>query len=202
MATFSHLPNELLLQIWDFVIEPRAVESFALASKRIHRLSSPYVEEHAWFRMLLSRIRISSTSRSAGLFGQMFQHPRAKFYLQDMQNEEWPCHRKWPRSCEPLKATIADLKSAFEEFARCLDRVPAKRLLEGVRDGEEGQFLAFQFKQLMGWTELMSSDTAKAHSELFRKLEHLLFPSDSVNHRELQITNQHWEYVTMSYMAW
>ena len=107
----------------------------------------------------------------------MFQDPRAKFYLQDLQTEKWPHRWECPRYCEPLKATIANLQSGFEELARFLDEMPAKRSLKGVRDREEGQFLAFQFKQLIGWTELESSDTAQAHSHLFRKLGNLLFLS-------------------------
>ena len=202
MATFSQLPNEIIIQIWDFVIDPEDVKSFALVSKKIHSFSLPYVDEQACFRMLLSSIRISPTSRSADLFCQMFQDPRAKFHLRDLQTEKWPYRWECPRYCEPLKATIADLQSAFEEFGRCLDKVPAKRLLKGVRNGEEGQFLAFQFKQLIGWTEVKSSNTAQTHSDLFRKLEHLLFPSDIDFHRGLPIANHHWEYVAMSYMTW
>ena len=190
------------MQIWGFVVDPQDAKRFALVSKRIYFASRPYLDEHACFRMLLSRIRISPTSRSADLFSQMFQDPRAKFHLRDLQTEKWPYQWEGPRDYEPLKATIADLKSAFEEFARCLDMVPAKSLLKGVRDGEEGQFLAFQFKRLIGWTVLKSSDTAQAHSDLFRELERLLFPSDMVFHRGLPIANHHWEYVTMSYMTW
>ena len=202
MATFNQLPNEIIIQIWEFVFDPQDAKNFDLVSKRIHDFSLPYLDEHACFRMLLSRIRISPTNRSADLFSRMFQDPRAKFHLRDLQTEKWAYQGEGPRYCEPLKALIADLKSAFEEFARCLDRVPAKRLLKGVRDGEEGQFLAFQFKQLIGWTEIKSSGTAQAHSDLFGRLERLLFPSDRVFDGGLPIANHHWEYVTMSYMTW
>ena len=95
----------------------RAAELFrgsALVSRRIHHLSLPYVDEHAFFRMLLSRIRISPTGRSADLFSQIFQDSRAKFYLQDFQTEKWPYPWRFPRYCRPLRATIADLKRAFE----------------------------------------------------------------------------------------
>ena len=202
MASFNQLPNEIIIQIRDFVIEPQDIESFALVSKRTHVFSTPYVDEHAFLRLLFSRIRISPTNRSADLFVQTFQDPRAKFYFRDLQTEKWPYPWRCPRYCRPLRAIIADLESALEEFARCLDKVSTKGLLEGVRDGEEGQFLAFQFKHLIGWTDLKSSNTAQAHPDLFRKLEHLLFPSDKVLHRGLPVANQHWEYVTMSYMSW
>ena len=161
-------------------MKPQDIRSFALVSRRINQLSSPFVE-HELFRKLFSEVRIrpgSNNGRAAELFRDMFQDPRAKFHLRDLQAEKWPHHWECPRYCEPLKGTIANLQNGDKELARCLDKVPAKRLLKGVRDGEESQFLAFQFKRLIGWTELKSSDTVHAHSDLFQKLEHVLFPSD------------------------
>ena len=63
----------------------------------------------AFFRKLLSGIRTSpasDTGRSADLFGRIFQEPRAKLYLQDLQTEKWPRYWQFPRYCQRLEATI------------------------------------------------------------------------------------------------
>ena len=59
MAIFSDLPNELVLCIWGYVIEPDDVESFALVSKRIYSLSSQFMNEHASLKRQYSKIWIS-----------------------------------------------------------------------------------------------------------------------------------------------
>ncbi len=44
MANFSKLPNELIIQIWGYVIDPDDVENFALVSKCIYGLAAPIFE--------------------------------------------------------------------------------------------------------------------------------------------------------------
>ena len=199
MATFSKLPNELIGEIGSFVLEPQDVESFALVSKRFHQLSLPFVEEHALLRKLFSGVRIApgcNDGRSAELFGQMFQDPRVKYYIQDLENEgKWARHWDSPRYSEPLMVTIANLQDAIQEFARFLGNMPRQRSLSGVDRGEEGPFLACQFMRLIGWTELISSDFPREHRDLFRKLEHLLFPSGQI---PLPVAGNYWAHATMS----
>ena len=95
---------------------------------------------------------------------------------------------------------MANLESVFEEFARFLDKVPAERLLEGVSVGEEGPFLAYHFKRLIGWTELRSSDIAQVHSDLFRRMDDVLFPWHIFSHGGLP--SHFWDRVTMSWTTW
>ena len=46
MATFSHLPNEMVTKIWEYFLDPQDVQSFALVSKRIYATGAPFVDEH------------------------------------------------------------------------------------------------------------------------------------------------------------
>lgn len=56
MAIFSDLANELIIGIWEYVLDPEDVESFALVSKRIYGLSSPFLLEHARLKRQFSEI--------------------------------------------------------------------------------------------------------------------------------------------------
>ena len=62
-----------------------------------------------------------------------------------------------------------------KEVARFLEKMPMKRALKGVEKGEEGQFLVFQLKQLIGWTAPDFSDFARGNRDLFPlSIEHSL----------------------------
>ena len=89
-------------------------------SRRVHPLLLPSVEEHALLRKLFSGVRISPRSidgRSTELFGQMFQGPRVKYYIQDLETEgKWAHFWEGPRYSEPLMDTIAELQSAIKNL--------------------------------------------------------------------------------------
>ena len=91
--------------------------------------------------MLISGVRISPRSndgRSTELFGQMFQGPRVKYYIQDLETAgKWAHFWEGPTCSEPLMVTIAELQSAIKEFASFLDKMPAKGSLRGVEKGED-----------------------------------------------------------------
>ena len=202
MRPFDKIPNELIGEIWSFVLEPQDVESFALVSKRFHQVSLPFVEEHALLRKLFSGVRMPpgrNDGRSAELFGQMFQDPRVKYYIQDLENEDkGPRHWYSPRYSEPLMVTIRNVQGAIEEFARSLGNMPAQRILSSVDRGDDGPFLTFQFMRLIGWTEMIPSDSSREHRDLFQKLEHLLFPSGLI---PLPVSGNFWAHVTMLYVS-
>ena len=46
MAILPQLPNEMIAEIWGHIIEPQDVESFAIVSKNIYAIGTPFVEEH------------------------------------------------------------------------------------------------------------------------------------------------------------
>lgn len=88
MAIFSDLPNELILGIWDYVIEPDDVESFALVSKRIYGLSSQSLNEHARLKRQYSNIWISfreGNYEPADLLEKILLDTRIAFYINGLQ---------------------------------------------------------------------------------------------------------------------
>ena len=79
--------------------------------------------QHTCFGKLVSKVKIplgSDNGRPAELFGQMFQNPRVKFYIQDLHiTGKWPGHALIPNHySEPLIDIIVNLQSAIVAFAR------------------------------------------------------------------------------------
>lgn len=88
MATFSDLPNELVIEVWGHVIEPEDVESFALVSKRIYSLATPFVEEHTRLKQQYSKIYCpnhQTRSKVANLLEEMLLNPRIALYFNELQ---------------------------------------------------------------------------------------------------------------------
>ena len=88
MATFSDLPNELVIEVWGYVIEPEDVESLALVSKRIYSLAAPFVEEHTRLKQQYSKIRgpkYQTRNEAADLLKKMLLNPRIALYVNQLQ---------------------------------------------------------------------------------------------------------------------
>lgn len=56
MTTFNDLPNELIVQVWRQVLDPEAVESFALTSKTVYALGRKFIQEHNELKAKFSSI--------------------------------------------------------------------------------------------------------------------------------------------------
>lgn len=88
MASFQDLPDELLIDIWGYMLEPEDVESFALVSKRVYSLSTPFVIEHTYLKKQFSSMVVSRGKRDSAqieLLEQMLRNPRAAFYVRQLQ---------------------------------------------------------------------------------------------------------------------
>ena len=46
MTGFTDFPNELIVEVWRQVLDPKSVENFALISKRIYALGGNFIKEH------------------------------------------------------------------------------------------------------------------------------------------------------------
>ena len=92
MASFSSLPNELLIEIWRHVLHPEDIESFALTSHGIRALAKPFLEEH---RALKDAFSTYSTRRPVGkvsaaaLLKEITIHPRVALYVKRLVIDTW-----------------------------------------------------------------------------------------------------------------
>ena len=83
MASFSDLPNELVVEIWSHILQPKDIENFALASKTIRTLAGKILVDHRKLTRELSTFDISdSKSRfsPAGLLKEILTNPRVALY--------------------------------------------------------------------------------------------------------------------------
>ena len=84
MAKFSDLPNELIIEIWSHVLQPRDIENFASVSKMIRSLSGKTLLEHRKLTRQFSTFEIggpNSRSYPAGLLKEILTNPRVALYI-------------------------------------------------------------------------------------------------------------------------
>ena len=83
MASFSDLPNELVVEIWSHILQPKDIENFALASKTIRTLAGKILVDHRKLTRELSTFDIGcSKSRfsPAALLKEILTNPRVALY--------------------------------------------------------------------------------------------------------------------------
>ena len=84
MASFSDLPDELVIEIWSHILQPKDIENFALASKAIRTLAGKILVDHQKLTRELSTLDIDdSKSRfsCAGLLKEILTNPRVALYI-------------------------------------------------------------------------------------------------------------------------
>ena len=96
MATFSHLPNELIVEIWSHVLQPKDIENFALTSKTIRALSGKVLTEHKNLTKDLSAFDAGGPKSKfsvAGLLKQILLKPHIALYIKTFTittlHDEW-----------------------------------------------------------------------------------------------------------------
>ena len=84
MASFSDLPGELVIEIWSYVLQPKDIENFALASKMIRTQAGKILVDHRNLTRELSTMDISSSKSRfspAGLLKEILINPRVALYI-------------------------------------------------------------------------------------------------------------------------
>ena len=139
MPTFSDLPNELVAMTWGFVDEPEDIESFALVTKRIYRISKPFVDEHERMKRLLPTISIDLETEPEGpheLLERLLHHPRLAFYIHEAQIEDWSMPGYVPNVS--LDSLTPERVAEFENAVRGSFFVPPSEKEGWVRTIKEG----------------------------------------------------------------
>lgn len=138
MAIFSDLPNELILGIWGYVIEPDDVESFALVSKRIYGLSSQFLNEHASLKRQYSKIWFSyrkGNYEPADLLEKILRDTRIAFYINSLRVSSFV--PQWREQTTP-KAYCKDTMSLFESAIHASPLVTGPEVEDWIKDVGKG----------------------------------------------------------------
>lgn len=108
MAKFADLPNELLIEIWSYMLQPKDIENFASVSKLIRTLSSKILLEHrkltrqfSWFKIGASNSRASA----AGLLKEILTNARAALYIRTVSINDF--HGSWQSEGKRLNTLMA-----------------------------------------------------------------------------------------------
>ena len=147
MATLSQLPNEMITGIWECVLEPQDVESFALVSKKFYAIGAKFVDEHNKLKRENSFFSMGSLFRDNAptlLLKKILLWPRVALYVTHLSigalrsrwgthdhndNVDWfSYHVEYP----------ADDMELFIEAIRKADLVPRNEMddwVTAVKDG-------------------------------------------------------------------
>ena len=153
MANFSQLPNEMVSEIWSYVLEPRDVESFALVSKYIHAIGRPFVAEHNALTKKYSAFNTCKT-HAANLLEDVLLRPRIALYVThfciDGFQSQWGVppddssdDDEWSRTYH--KAYPDDVMAMFIEAIQQMDHLlpeDVRYSIEEIKTGDEDQILA------------------------------------------------------------
>ena len=120
MAVLSKLPNELIIEIWGYILAPEDIESFALVTKHIYSLSTPYVREHAMLKQQFSTIHLwgDDLISPKRILQNMLQNPRIALYARELQITHSPASL-WARRTPPSLSDFQEFLAMFEDALRC-----------------------------------------------------------------------------------
>ena len=181
MAIFSDLPNELIISIWGYMVEPQvepqSVESFALVSKRVYELATAFVEEHQRLRQQYTKIHDlekGKHGRAAELLETMLLNPRVAVYINELQIRGWADGWEDQDDSVQIQPYAGKTMDVFEDAIRSLsyiDPFDAEIWVAEMRSGHEGPLLTLILIRL---TELKKLEINPCYSDSDGSLDIIL----------------------------
>ena len=88
MASFNDLPNKIIVMMWEFVQEPKDMESFFLMSKTVFNLLKPLLKGHNRLKKKFTTIQIEldgDHTKTYELLRQILLRPRMDLYIRRVE---------------------------------------------------------------------------------------------------------------------
>ena len=173
MAKFPDLPNELVVEIWSYILQPKDIENFALASKTIRALGRKILVNHRKLTRELSAFDIGgSNSRfsAAGLLKEILKTPRVALYIRTLTFTGF--HEVW-ESREQGVNTLNAFDPESGESERHYRHTPyMKEDMELFKQviGRTKQFLDFKFLECRQWAVCHCFQSAKYRVNRLREI--------------------------------
>ena len=142
------LPNEIVLEIWSHVLEPKDVESFALASKSIYALAYRFIEEHEMMKKRFSKFSHNDDRRgspAANLLANILRSPRTAMYVNEILIDDWKIFWDMPATIVDHLPYPEDTMQLFEAAVKTSAFIPESETAEWIseiRVGDEENILA------------------------------------------------------------
>ena len=187
MASFSSLPNELLIEIWRHVLHPEDIESFALTSHGIRALAKPFLEEHRALKDTFSTYptwRRAGKVSAASLLKEITIHPRVALYVKRLVIDTWRDSWEFPASQVQLNDGTPYFHSLYAEIDMRIFEQVVKRneyafgkdmfevLIRAIRDGREDPIVALLLLLLTNLKYLVVLQM-KDHPHFSQALQHV-----------------------------
>ena len=174
MTGFSDIPKELVVQIWQHVLDPEAVENFAIASKTIYALGGPFIAEHNELKAQFSAIVHNNYEEGSGpaeTLKSILLKPRAALYVRDLFVDGWrngwvdlKHHTPYPG------ATVELFKQSVIESPLILED-EVERWLDILRAGDEVAVYSLMLTKLPNVRAISLTWRTLAPDLLFHTLE-------------------------------
>ena len=149
MTGFTDFPNELIVEVWRQVVDPKSIENFALTSKMIYALGSDCIREHNVLKANFSaivRFKDDADYALAATLKTLLDNPRAALYVRNI-SIDW-CQSKWPDSDDRDQAGHRSYpKDTMELFRQAIKDIPfctedeITKWLEVLEIGNEGAII-------------------------------------------------------------
>lgn len=150
---YTELPNELIIEIWTHVLEPKDVESFAL-TRKAYALAPKFLREHQRLKdeysLLVSGENVQGISL-AKFLEDILLNPRAALYLDEILLESWraewdkPTTLGWNNTNSRHLPYSEETMQLFEGAVKTSAFVPeseATTWITDIRNGDETSILA------------------------------------------------------------
>ena len=107
MTGFTDFPNELIVEVWRQVVDPKSVENFALTNKTIYALGGDFIEEHNELNFKSSSInhyqnRLGLDCPAESL-KTWLHNPRAALYIRTVSIHGWRSEWEYPDNNEQAR---------------------------------------------------------------------------------------------------
>ena len=182
MANFSALPNELLVEIWSHVQQPKDIENFALTSKNIRVVASRILLHHRELTRQFSNLEVGgqkSKVSAAGLLKEIVTDPRVALYVKVFTVTK--SHVAWESPIFGVNTLMASDPQAGEDrqylhtpyaqtdmelFEQMLNRVECNNdpgrvwvFLQALKSGDETPIIAIMVLLLTNLKSLLVKET-------------------------------------------
>ena len=146
MATFTDLPNELVIKIWSHEFEPDEIESFALVSKKVHELGKHFVEEHTRLKRQYLKTSLYP-SAAADLLEKMLRNPRIALYVNALTLMFPHCDDQ-KHARKRYSGEIMELFSSAIQLSPLIAPPDEQDWTAAIRSGDQDSILGFTIMQL------------------------------------------------------
>ena len=183
MTSFTDVPNELIVEVWRQVVDPKSVENFALTSKRIHALGGDFIKEHNELKVKFSSVSEYGLGLRIGpaeTLETLLQNPRIALYVRTISIDSYrsPCHYE-PLGYRPYSEDIMELLRQKVENTPFILEDEILGWLNALKSGDQSAIIALILTMLPNVHSLNLPRSRSAEKFLFDVVKRIVERRDT-----------------------